>query len=353
MKLNQLPQELLLQIAEDLQSQQDINILCQVSRDLYHILNRQLYLYNIRYHNSNLLQWAALHGSVGVVQTALNYNADVNTTAPISGTKLPNRFASQFCRDLRFELQRDLSNKAGGPLQFSLARGAAPPLALAAGAGYKDVARCLLQNGATADRTGVTGMTPLMMAAQGGHTDVVELLLQNGADFSLRRHGQSRTALELAAEQGHASVLEILLQYGADPNQPSADPALTIAADKGHVHVVQMLLDYGANIQVKSSSGMTALINATDGDHVDVVRLLLQRGQDLESDDFQGVTLLMHAVRLGAVKVSKLLLHLGAEVNGTDENSRTPLWWAVDRRDMDIIHMLIENGAHRAPEDSA
>lgn len=350
MELIQLPQELLLLIADSLEFLQEVNSLCQANRSLYHTLNSHLYEYNTRHHESDVLQWAAIHSLVEVVKTALQHGADVNTTAPIHGLKLPNRFASHFSQDLQFELQRN--NKAKSLAQFYLCRGAVTPLVLAAGAGYKDIVLSLLQHGAAIDRTGTTGLTPLMVAAQGGHTSVVKLLLQKCAGLTVKRHGQYMTALELAVEEGHAGVVDLLLQHGQDPNHPSLYPALTTAAEKGHIHVVQMLLDHGADIQIKSSARMTALLHATEGEYPEVVRLLVQHGEDFESCGFDGVTLLLHTTRTGSVKVCELLLHLGAEANVTDENNRTPLWWAVDRGEMEMVEMLLKHGARGGPEDN-
>lgn len=350
MELIQLPGELLLLIADSLEFLRDVNSLCQANHSLYHTLNGHLYECSARHHESDVLQWAAIHGLVEVVKTALQHGADVHTTAPIRGLKLPNRFASHFSQDLQFELQRN--NEAEGLAQFYLCRGAVTPLVLTAGAGYQDIVLSLLQYGVTIDRTGTTGLTPLMVAAQGGHTGVVELLLQNGADLTVKRHGQYTTALELAAEEGHAGVADVLLRHGQDPNHPSSYPALTTAAEKGHIHVVRMLLDHGADIQIKSSAGMTALLHATEGDYPEVVRLLVQHGEDSESRDFDGVTPLLHTARMGSVKVCELLLHLGAEVNVTDENDRTPLWWAIDRGEMEMVEMLLKHGARGGPEDN-
>lgn len=187
MELIQLPGELLLLIADSLEFLRDVNSLCQANHSLYHTLNGHLYECSARHHESDVLQWAAIHGLVEVVKTALQHGADVHTTAPIRGLKLPNRFASHFSQDLQFELQRN--NEAEGLAQFYLCRGEVTPLVLAADAGYQDIVLSLLQYGVTIDRTGTTGLTPLMVAAQGGHTGVVELLLQNGADLTVKRHG--------------------------------------------------------------------------------------------------------------------------------------------------------------------
>lgn len=344
-ELLQLPRELLLLTADSLDFLRDVNSLCQTNRYLYHTLNGYLYKYNMQQHESNVLQWAAIHGIEEVVKTALQRGADIHTTAPIRGLKLPNR--SHFPIILQIEL---LTNNKGNE-DLSICRGAFTPLVLAAGAGYQNIVLSLLQHGADINRTGTTCLTALMIAAQGGHTGVVELLLRNGADLTVKHHGLYMTALELAAEEGHAGAVDLLLRHGQDPNHPSSFPALAVAALKGHVLVVRVLLEHGADVQMKSSAGKTPLLYATEEDYPEVVRLLLQHGEDFESCGFDGVPLLLHAVRMGSAEVCELLLHLGAEVNVTDENGRTPLWWAIDGRETEMVEMLLKHGARGGPED--
>ena len=133
MELIQLPPELLLLIADSLEFLRDVNSLCQANRSLYHTLSRYLYNYNVRHHESNVLQWAVIHGIVEVVKTALQHGADTHTTAPIHGLKFPSRFASHFSINIQFEILTN--NEADeGLARFHLSRGAFTPLVLAAGA---------------------------------------------------------------------------------------------------------------------------------------------------------------------------------------------------------------------------
>lgn len=176
---------------------------------------------------------------------------------------------------------------------YILDYGIATPLILAAGSGRLDIARVLLQHGASINHT-EKDMTVLMTAAQGGHTNMVELLLQNDAEVTLRK---STKASDLAADSGHISTLDVLLRHGADPDgyveeslthaQDPYDsdsnfsyPTLIKAIEKGYVEVVQMLLDYGAEIQGKDFQGKTPLMYAIDNDDWDMVWLLLESDAD-------------------------------------------------------------------------
>ena len=116
MELSQLPQELLLLIADSLEFLRDVNSLCQTNRSLYHTLNSYLYNYNVRHHESDVLQWAAIHGLVEVVKTARQHGADIHTTASIHGLKLPNRFACHFSRASLFFSTAQPSITPGPPV---------------------------------------------------------------------------------------------------------------------------------------------------------------------------------------------------------------------------------------------
>ena len=81
------------------------------------------------------------------------------------------------------------------------------------------------------------------------------------------------------------------------------------------------------------------------------MRLFVEHGENFESCDFDGVPLLLHTARMGSVGVCELLLHLGAKVNVTDENDRTPLWWAIERREVEMVEMLLRHGPRGGPEN--
>eukprot|EP00283_Hemiselmis_rufescens_P005693 CAMPEP_0173418272 /NCGR_PEP_ID=MMETSP1357-20121228/478_1 /TAXON_ID=77926 /ORGANISM="Hemiselmis rufescens, Strain PCC563" /LENGTH=371 /DNA_ID=CAMNT_0014380743 /DNA_START=11 /DNA_END=1127 /DNA_ORIENTATION=- len=87
------------------------------------------------------------------------------------------------------------------------------PLHHAARAGNAEVARVLIQYGATVDLRDGIRRTPLMMAAFGGHQEVVEELASHGADLACKDRG-GRTALEMATSMGHREVTKCLREMG-------------------------------------------------------------------------------------------------------------------------------------------
>ena len=75
---------------------------------------------------------------------------------------------------------------------------------IAAENGHLDVAKYLLDNGASQDPTG-NSTTPLNTAALGGHLDLVKLLIHYGANHDPNTYGQ--TPLIGAAVRGHLDVV--------------------------------------------------------------------------------------------------------------------------------------------------
>ena len=74
-----LPSELLLSVARQVEDERDLNTLVRTCRYLYHTLNRELYRQNIRWSGSSALLWAAQHGRVTTIQMALAEGADIHS----------------------------------------------------------------------------------------------------------------------------------------------------------------------------------------------------------------------------------------------------------------------------------
>jgi ankyrin repeat protein len=104
-----------------------------------------------------------------------------------------------------------------------LAKGAAvnrpgwSPLHYAAASGDDEIARLLLQKGATVDARSPAGtglFTPLMMAAREGHESTALLLLRQGADPNLK-NSEGLTAVQIAGRAGKEHVVAALKAHAA------------------------------------------------------------------------------------------------------------------------------------------
>jgi hypothetical protein len=85
---------------------------------------------------------------------------------------------------------------------------------------------------------------------------------------------------------------------------------------------------------------------AKNGFTTSVNRLLSIRNINVNvKDDWNGWTPLYFAAYNGHVEIIRLLLQNGAEVNAKDNHGHTPLQDAAFQGHVDILHLLVENGA--------
>jgi hypothetical protein len=150
MPLVDLPNELLLSIADHLRRQRDISAFARSSRRLYGQVNRYLYQRNIRKGRTHALFWATECGREATALKAIDAGADVNLSVSRQGRHMPTA------------------------LHVACARGSLSFVAL------------LLSNGASVNATTIKGVTPLHIACYFRIAPIVELLLELGANVSAR-----------------------------------------------------------------------------------------------------------------------------------------------------------------------
>lgn len=175
-------------------------------------------------------------------------------------------------------------------LLFTAYPGVADPLHDAAKAGDVDLAKQLLDQGATVTKPDAAGEPPLLIAALAGHPNVVALLLERGSDIEIRNKG-GLTALHAAAYGGNLEVVELLVSKGAVVNDTRnfyhMSP-LHAAAEEGHADVVAFLLANKADIEAKERNGYTPLTQAGWREHWDAAGLLMKAGATCQKADLVG-----------------------------------------------------------------
>ena len=84
-----------------------------------------------------------------------------------------------------------------------------------------------------------------------------------------------------------------------------------------------------------------------------VKRLLSIRNINVNvKNDVSGSTPLHWAAANGHVEIVRLLLQNGADVNAKDRWDGTPLHWAASEGHIDILHLLVENGVDLEAQDN-
>lgn len=196
-----------------------------------------------------------------------------------------------------------------------------------------DVARAqaLIEAGADLDQPVALGLTPLMQAANREDVEMVHLLLDAGADLNATGLA-GMTALHVAVRADSAEVVAALFERGADPKRRSTGgmDAVAYAAASGAVKVIDLFADLGLDFDAPSEVtsgghghprdfGSTPLGLAVRAGQVEAVERLLQRGADVNGRSLSGTTPLLQAVYHHAPpEIVQLLLDAGADLEITE-----------------------------------
>lgn len=244
------------------------------------------------------------------------------------------------------EIQRIKLMVQNSPDLINALDGAYTPLGKAADAGWLRVAKFLLDNGASINRSS-SGSTPLHLAAGRGHKAMVELLVGRGADLEAH-DATGATPLHLAAENGFLSVAEVLVQHKADLNSRNSksnneQTPLHRAAEKGHPAMVAYLISKGADVNARNSKGVSAIFLAARAGYVEVVTNLLASGADKELEENDGRTVLSYTAERGQTNMVAILLAAKANPNGGKID--LPLAAAARGKQLEAARLLLNAGA--------
>ncbi|MCP4217054.1 MAG: hypothetical protein GY765_20570, partial [bacterium] len=182
----------------------------------------------------------------------------------------------------------------------------------------EEVARFLVEHGATLDIVSTNGRVPLDYAIQGGYVDVVRFLVEYGVDVNYlpevdchrtmmqwtdylfpdeKKHGDSKSG-NIAAR-----ILEILLKAGGNPNQKNAygTTVLHLAVKRERKPIIELLLKHDADPCIRDESGNSCFEYT---ENPDILALLEPYKKNLKEiiikqDDFD--TLIERIIATGVV----------------------------------------------------
>jgi len=224
-------------------------------------------------------------------------------------------------------------------------------LHLAALQGNVEIARLLIQCGASVNEIYTGYRTPLHEAASRGHSSITMLLLQKGATVDACDESRYRP-LHAACMAGSYDVARLLLQRGANIHSVGNDffqPIHHAAQDGGLPALISLLAANGADLEAQTPFHQRPLQLACQSQGASTVKALIQAGADPNAG--VGDKPLQIACKSGAPEVVPVLLEAGADVDfgegiGTGLDLNTPLGRAVYRRHVPIISMLLKRGAN-------
>ncbi len=150
-------------------------------------------------------------------------------------------------------------------------------------------------------------------------------LLNHDGDLDLKTKKTRSTALSLAANRRNFNIVAALLRAGASVDEESGTDytktAIIVASNKGRLGNVIEILKYKPDLNFRmGGSGTTPLMAAVIGGNFEIVKLLLQQGQD------------------------------AIDINLKNKSGEDALQYAIDKRNPQIIELLIESGAKLCDE---
>ncbi len=219
----------------------------------------------------------------------------------------------------------------------------------AAAGGHLDTIRFLLANGAVLDARDNNGMTPLNFACQRNRFDVVRYLMEQHADVNVKSI-TGMTPFMSAILAGNPEMAEYLLGHGARWNSATTEGlnSLHLAGQRGLTKVVDQLLGLGMKPDLATPDGVTPLFWAVGPRSLDAAKRLIEAGADVRHVDHRKRTALHFAANRGSVEIIAMLLEKGADIDAADEDGFTPLSLAVSGQ-LDAARCLILHGASLNP----
>ena len=280
-------------------------------------------------------------GNLAMLETMLQYNADINTVDKYHITPL-----IVACIDGNVKLI-DTLVKHGAKID-QVVPVVGTPLHAAIERGQKQAAEKLLQLGLPPDTIDTNGITPLMKAIEFERIEIAELLLKYGANVSLEHPKTGRPPLHRAAARNETEMLKLLLAHGADINQCTSQgsTALHLAATFGSADAIDLLCTKNGKVNIQNVIGCTPLAAANQSRKFDCALRLLKYSPDVNICDKNQVSPLYAATDFRAAEVVHRLLELGAKSDIPDRNGLTPIQMACQRGYDEILKLMVEADPH-------
>ena len=328
---------------------------------------------------------AAENGSAPFLELLLEAGADSDWATPDGETVL-----MMVARNGRTDAVRLLLERGADPNRTESWRGQTA-LMWAATENRLDAAEALIAAGANvhARSTGRLAFSPLLFAVRAGHVEMARLLLDAGA--SPEETLQDGTSgLVLATKNGHYALGTMLLDAGADPDaddngwsalhevkwtrRPNLgfnNPPPIVTGTMTDLEFIRKLAEHGADLNARMTKepnnryrnvlnriGSTPFLLAAKAADVEMMRLLVELGADPLLPNEDGTTPLMAAAGVGiwavgespgtngeAMEAAQYALELGGEVAAVDDNGDTALHGAVIRGSEPLVRLLLDQGA--------
>ena len=228
---------------------------------------------------------------------------------------------------------------------------------------------------------------PIHFAVREGHLEMVRFLLEQGADPTYRTYPFQDTLLMMARDREHHEIAQLLLEILARKfpvtegvagfldaarrgdlprlqSELARDPSLAVASDDtgdtalhqaaigGHLPAIHVLLDAGANADAVRADGKRPIDCALDRRNRTALRAGVLAGTLLARGAAYNIYL---AAVLGDMEYVREALDRDSELSNFEDSShQRPISAAARRNDLEMVELLLANGANPSlPEEGA
>lgn len=211
------------------------------------------------------------------------------------------------------------------------------PLLHAAANGYVGIIDKLLGKGANIEAKSYWGdrETALHCAALEGQEAAVKILVERGAELEIKSKSRS-TALLFAVEFEKEPIVKFLIDSGASVNtqkdNENGNAAIHLAIQNEDERILVLLLESGANVKSRNHCGDTALhLAVADISRHEMVKVLLEKGADFALRNQRDETPIHIAATNNNTEAVFRMLRMGAAtvINARDVDNNTPLLCAA------------------------
>ena len=295
------------------------------------------------------LHWTAHWGDLTTTDLLLRAGAGVNARNAYGVTPLllasMNGSAALVARLLAAGADPNLAHMTGQT-----------PLMTSARTGSVEAVKSLLAGGANiAASEGTRGQTSLMWALAERHINVARVLLESGASATRGSKG-SFTPLMFAAREGDIELAKLVLAHGGSVNEVASNGStpLLVATVRGHVPLAKFFLEQGADPNVQQA-GYTPLHWASGA-----WESITTHDYSVEEGEWSALSGI--STRTDKIDLINALIEHGASVNVQltqppprygfslfiDHfiNSSTPFYLAALGGDAEVMRLLASKGAN-------